>query len=185
MPKAMPFQVTFKRLIETPDLPDLGPGPRSSRLLLPELNRRLDSFIEESNLPSPLDPLLRSAAMLWNDHLDQSHALSQDIRTADGSFLHGMMHRREPDYGNAKYWFHRVGKHASFPTIAGQVSRLLETEPGLVKKLAPLGIWDPSAFVDACGEAAPGPISDPRIQTLKAVQQIEFDCLLAHLFAEL
>ena len=53
--------------------------------------------------------LIQSAALLWHDHLDESHTLSQDIFSADGSFLHGIMHRREPDYSNAKYWFNRAG----------------------------------------------------------------------------
>src|SRR6266513_1791611 len=173
--------VAFKRLIATPDLPDLGPRPRATRLPLSELNHRVDCFIEEASLPSTLQPLVRSAALLWHDYLDESHTLSQNIDTADGSFLHGIMHRREPDYSNAKYWFQRVGKHACFADTAQQVLRLLETKRAkeLAANLAPRGDWDPFAFVDACEEAANRPSSDDRVQTLRAIQEIEFDCLLA------
>jgi len=45
----------------------------------------------------------------------------------------------------------------------------------------PRGDWDPFAFVDACRQAAESPYSTAAIQTLQAVQEIEFDCLLAHL----
>ena len=101
---------TFKGLIATPELPYLGPTPRSSRLPLADLNRKLDGFIQDTQLAPGLQPLIRSAALLWHDHLDESHAISQNIHNAEGSFLHAIMHRREPDYGNAKYWFHRVGQ---------------------------------------------------------------------------
>ena len=186
MPNSIQSWATLKRLIETPDLPGLGPAPRAGRLPLTELNRKVDCFIEEASLPSTLQPLVRSAALLWHDYLDESHSLSQDIRTADGSFLHGIMHRREPDFSNAKYWFHRVGKHACFPDIAQQIARLLETkrEKELAADLALRGDWDPFAFVDACEEVANRPSSGHRVQTLKAIQEIEFDCLLAQVFAK-
>jgi hypothetical protein len=176
---------TLKSLIATPDLPVLGPTPRAGRLPLPELNQRIDRFLAGTKVDAALEPSVRSAALLWHDYLDESHTISQNIPGTDGSFLHGIMHRREPDYPNAKYWLRRVGKHASFSNIASQVARLLEAkdEKALAAKLAPRGDWDPFAFVDACRQAAELPLSDAAVQTLQAVQEIEFDCLLAHLLA--
>ena len=176
----------LKSLIETPDPPDLGPAPRACRLPLAALNRKLDDFIQETNLSSALQPRVRSAALLWHDYLEESHTLSQNIHTPEGSFLHGIMHRREPDYNNAKYWFQRVGRHACFADIAQQVARLLETKRAkeLTADLAPRGDWDPFAFVDACEEAAIRPSSDHQVQTLRAIQEIEFDCLLEQVFAK-
>jgi len=176
---------TLKSLIATPDLPVLGPTPRAGRLPLPELNQRIDRFLADPNLPAAIHPSVRSAVLLWHDYLDESHTISQNIPSADGSFLHGIMHRREPDYSNAKYWFHRAANHRSFSDIAKLVTRLLETkgETELAAKLAPRGDWDPFAFVEACRQAAELPLSDAGGQSLQAVQEIEFDCLLAHLFA--
>ena len=174
---------TLKILIATRDLPALGPTPRAGRLPLPELNQKIDRFLVDTKLSAALQPTVRSAALLWHDYLEESHTISQDIPSAYGSFLHGIMHRREPDYANAKYWFHRAGRHRSFSDIAIQLARLLETkgETELAAKLAPRGDWDPFAFVDACRQAAESPYSTAAIQTLQAVQEIEFDCLLAHL----
>src|SRR2546430_6689730 len=85
----------FKDLIATPALPELGPKPRAGRRALAELNQLLDRFIVEADLPNAIIPLARSAALLWHDYLDESHSISQSIETAEGSFLHGIMHRRE------------------------------------------------------------------------------------------
>ena len=46
---------------------------------------------------------------------DQSHSISQDISSVEGSFWHGIMHRQEPDPGNAGYWFRRVGTASDLP----------------------------------------------------------------------
>src|SRR5262245_27341324 len=58
---------------------------------------------------SVVDPDMALACLaglwLWFDFLDESHTVSQAIHTPEGSFWHGVMHRREGDYGNAKYWF--------------------------------------------------------------------------------
>ena len=43
-------------------------------------------------------------AGLWVrvDFLDESHSISQENHNPTGSFWHGILHRREPDYENAK-----------------------------------------------------------------------------------
>ncbi len=176
----------FRSLIATPDLPGLGPTPRAGRLPLTDLNLKIERFIADARLPAAALPCIHSAALLWHDYLDESHAIAQNIRTIDGSFLHAIMHRREPDYGNAKYWFHRTGRHPCFPQIATEATGALATnaEEELAAQLAPQGNWDPFAFVDACEEAANLLSPDQKIQTLTAIQRIEFDCLLAHLFGK-
>ena len=180
-----PSSKDFKALIATPDWPALGPAPRVGRLPLLEVSQKIDRFLAESNLPAAIHPSIRSAGLLWHDYLDESHTISQNLPGADGSFLHGIMHRREPDYPNAKYWFHRVGKHPSFPDLARQVTGLLDSkgETKLAAKLAPGGDWNPIAFIDVCQEPSQWALSDARIQALQAIQEIEFDCLLARLLA--
>jgi hypothetical protein len=175
----------FRELMSTPEPPELGPGPRAGVLPLEALNEKLDDFLAQPVLPRPVHQPIRSAVLLWHDHLDASHRLSQDLHTADGSFLHGIMHRREPDYGNAKYWFHRVGRHPVFSELAQKAAALLDSrgETTLQREVLPDGKWDPFAFVDAC-EKISRHASQPRTDLLRSIQALEFELLLARLTAQ-
>lgn len=61
---------------------------------------------------------------LLHDFLNESHAISQQIETSSGSFWHGVMHRREGDFSNAKYWFRQVGPHPVFDELWPQIAAL-------------------------------------------------------------
>lgn len=92
-------------------------------------------------------------AGLWLrfDFLDASHRISQEIETPAGSFWHAIMHRREGDYGNSKYWFRRVGAHAVYEPLRMAAAELAAAEPGLDRAagfLAAQSRWDPFAFID-------------------------------------
>lgn len=156
----------FKSAIATPEPPPLGPQRRDGTMEPPVLLRVVENFFAAARAPEHLHPLLRSAALLWHDHLDASHTISQGIETREGSWLHGIMHRREPDYGNARYWFHRVGSHAAFPQLARNVGRKS---------------WDPFAFVDECERAGQGGCATA-IDALRQIQAAEFDVLVEHIF---
>ena len=59
-----------------------------------------------------LAPACRAGLWLYFDFLDESHKISQDDESdPDRNFWHAVMHRREPDASNSKYWFRRVGSH--------------------------------------------------------------------------
>jgi len=160
-------------------MPELGPGPRAWVLSLPELDQKLAACLGRSALPSAVHQPIRALVFLWHDHLDSSHRISQDLHGQDGSFLHGIMHRREPDYGNAKYWFQRVGRHDCFPQLASKATALLgsKAQEALRKELAPGGDWDPFAFIDACEKAADRP-GNPQSQLLREIQAAESQILL-------
>ena len=160
--------------IDTGDLPGLGPEVRSSARPSAVLGQAVGAL----GMSGESAGLAKAAALLWHDHLDESHTVSQDIGSADGSFLHGIMHRREPDYSNSKYWFHRVGDHPCFPVMASAATDYLDAagDEALAKRLASDGRWDPFAFVDAV-EAAVHYGNPGEIESLQHVQRIEFETL--------
>ncbi|MGZ8900424.1 MAG: hypothetical protein ACXW3Z_10040, partial [Limisphaerales bacterium] len=147
----------LKRILDTAEPAALGPERRPGTLSTAELDAELAQAFPARFTPAVRD-LFTAGAYLWHDHLDAAHQIAQSIETADGSLLHGIMHRREPDYGNAKYWFRRVGSHPSFLSLAVRASELLEKadESDLHSRLLPNKTWDPFAFVDAVEDAAEG-----------------------------
>ena len=172
----------ISEFLTTPENAPLGPGPRPGVLAESDLVSKLDPLLRATKLRAGRQQLIRALVLLWHDHLDASHTISQGIESPDGSLVHAIMHRREPDYSNAKYWWRRVGQHPCFPEIARRVADWLKAkgERDLAAKLAPRGEWDAFAFVDACEAAADLPASDERVGVLREIQRIESEVLLEY-----
>ena len=152
----------LKPVFDFANLPGLGPERRDNAM---SVDAVMAAVAGES-------ALIQSAALLWHDYLDESHNFSQEISSADGSFLHGIMHRREPDYSNAKYWFNRVETHPVYPKILNRVTQLVAGTS--LENLAGIK-WDAAAMVDAVSSSRVG--TDEYI-ILQLVQRVEFESLL-------
>lgn len=178
-----PSGTLWSEFFVTAEPPGLGPELRTGVLGLQALNHRLNEALREVSLDHPRSELLRALTLLWHDHLDAAHSISQRVTGEDGAYLHGLMHRREPDYWNAKYWFRQAGRHRIHPRLAAQARSLLDEagEPGLCERLTPGGEWDPFAFVDACQEAEKLAFSAPVRHHLRVVQAAEFALLYGYL----
>jgi hypothetical protein len=100
----------------------------------------------------------------------QAHEVAQDVDSQEGSYWHGIVHRQEPDAGNAGYWFRQVGTHPIFPALAQRAAAI-----GVGKG----GRWDPFAFIDFCEAARREPGSDRERQALE-VQRAEWQLLFAY-----
>jgi hypothetical protein len=171
---------SFEGLLATPEPPELGPGPRAGVQPEAALRQAFDQLLLAVKLPADGEELVFALILLWHDHLDASHQIAQRIATSSGAFVHGIMHRREPDYGNAQYWFNRVGRHPVFPEIAERVGAIseLKSVPDLRGELLPKGKWDPKAMIAACEQTGHPGTGKERKRLLRQVQRAETEALL-------
>ncbi len=79
----------------------------------------------------PPADLSEALEALWWDakgNWDKAHAHAQDAGDA-GAWVHGYLHRKEGDLGNARYWYRQAGRKpaadASFDTEWEEIARTL------------------------------------------------------------
>ena len=137
-------------LLATPRLASLGPGSPEETL-----RPRLQAL--------QLAPVCMAGLWLYFDFLDESHQISQDIETPDGSYWHAIMHRREPDADNSKYWWRRIGRHPVLDSLREHAPSVGYT------------FTTPAAFVDHCEHVRD--TRSPDEETAQRVQLLEWQLL--------
>jgi hypothetical protein len=114
-----------------------------------------------------LPPACTAGLWLRFDFLNESHSISQeDEGNPDRDFWHAIMHRREPDAWNSKYWWRRVGEH---PVLAQLRARAVG-----------YSYTSPEAFVDFCEKVRGTGSADEEVA--KRAQRLEWDLLFAWCF---
>jgi hypothetical protein len=172
---------------------DDSPGPPLVHAAPPR--PRLAQALSESSLAALLSgaPVgarlaLQAGLLQIHDFWEESHAAAQradDLGERDFSaYWHGIAHRREPDAGNATYWFRRVGVHPVFTSLAAEALPWVDEHKGA--SLAPGLIsdrrWNPFAMIDLCTKARPG---SPAETLARRLQRLEMWLLLEATFAAL
>ena len=127
-----------------------------------------DLFIGHTIASPAMADACRSGLLLRLNDLDGSHDLSQQIHSSTGSFWHGIMHRREGDFGNSKYWFRRVSDHEVFGGLADAAQAI---EPAS-------NAWDPFAFVDFVEGIVSG--NENNRSLAEKIQQREWELLFEY-----
>lgn len=175
----------FLDLIRTADPPELGPGPRPGVLPFPVLAGRVDAWLGSAGRPADVADRLRATAYLYHDHADPAHDIVQDLSDRDGALIHGILHRREPDFWNARYWFRQAENHPVYQALTRRLDGLAQgaAQRGWADRLTLSGSVDPLALVDAIEAVHRRPAKDPEVQFLRQVQVAETECLVAHLLA--
>lgn len=145
----------------------LEPGPAEARSVL--AGQRARDLFPDARAPEAA----LSGLWLYFSFFDEAHGIAQDIHTAEGSYWHGILHRQEPDPGNAGYWFRRVGRHAIFTALRDEAV-VIAAE--MKVKFAPPAQWDPFGFIDFCEQARRRPGSHDEIAA-QAIQLAEWQLL--------
>lgn len=169
---------------EVPSLPLLWAGGRGS-WPVDEL-----ALLSDEDLVGvrPSDPdmtaALRGGLLVRADLFEEAHAIFQDILTPTGSYWHGIVHRREPDFANARYWFRRAGEHPFFADLYREIESLFRRPGGewrgeALERLVSRGRWDPMAFIALCEECVEGE-NTGLLRELESIQEIEIESLLRY-----
>ena len=127
------YPLAVATLLTPPRRASLGPGSPNR-----EAYHRLKTLSLENIENKDMADCCLAGLWLYHDYLDEAHKICQDVGTPEGSYWHAIMHRREPDYANSKYWFRRVGKHP----VVEAVAKFARTRNGKPEY--------PFAFVDLC-----------------------------------
>jgi hypothetical protein len=120
-----------------------------------------------------------SGLWLYFSCFEESHSISQDLHSAEGSYWHGILHRQEPDAGNAAYWFRRLGGHPVFPLLHERAEEIIR---GSGVRIQLKDRWDPFAFIELCEEGRLRPGSESE-RVAREIQRAEWQ-LLFHYCAE-
>jgi hypothetical protein len=113
--------------------------------------------------------IVKAGLYLYHSLWDEAHETAQDIATPEGSYWHAIVHRQEPDEGNAGYWFRQVGAHPIFPALRDRAA-------GIGLDFGPR--WNPFQFIEYCERARERAGSgDERkaLETQRAEWQLLFD----------
>ncbi|MBL8816139.1 MAG: hypothetical protein JNL58_08925 [Planctomyces sp.] len=167
--------------------PELGPGHAivSAELLL----EALSGAAEVRRLHGMNRQCVEAGILLLWDQLDACHEISQTMEgkgtPRTGDYWHEIMHRREPDPGNAAYWVRRVGQHPAYGILSSHLQEwLVEQKTPLeeMKCLRDAGLigrpWDPHRMIDLTQAALREP-GAPVESALRRVQYLEILNLLA------
>ena len=103
------------------------------------------------------------------DALPEAHAIFQEATDDPGAYWHGMLHRREGDFDNARYWFRRAGVLPFFAEAhrgACAHSELMACQSN----------WDPYLFTGQCEQTRFG--ADELADEMQALQRVEFHAIL-------
>ncbi len=143
----------FADLLKEQHLGPLGPGKpnEAMRSRLQAASQQAAFAHTRIHNPSMAEACL-AGLWLYHDFLDESHQISQGIATSEGSYWHVLMHRREPDFANSKYWFRRVGSHPVFEPLREWAADVAATAgaDGPATFLLEQSAWNPFTFVDLC-----------------------------------
>ena len=174
-------------------LPEPGPGRAqvSADVLQDAINTAVHglSSAAKGRLTAMQEKCAQAGMLLLWDLLDASHDISQSMEgqgtPRTGDYWHGIMHRREPDAGNASYWFRRVGQHPAFASLASGLTAWMRYQSASAEEMAVVsrllqknGSWDPFAMIELSQQALrmPGSVEHRCCRRIQYFEMLNLLC---------
>ena len=114
---------------------------------------------------------IRSLLILAAGGVDQAHRIVQEMSTADAAYIHGIIHRIDDDFDNARYWFRRARIH---PAGVEMYRRAALASPTVASRR----MWDPDLVTDMLADSRSAGVTEE----LRAILTTEFEVLLQFLW---
>lgn len=154
-------------------LPALVCGPCRN----PQARTMLKEHKPKDLFPASRDARAATAGLyLYWSCFEEAHQLVDDPRTPEATYWHAILHRQEPDSGNAAYWFRQLRDHPIFEPLATEARDIIERNPTAEFRLRE---WDAFAFINFCERAVtqPGSIQE---KAAREIQRVEWQLLFDH-----
>jgi hypothetical protein len=164
----MPYSPFIDRLLRDPELlTKLIPTETLHRAERDRVRQSDDQTIagEQTTVRAPAFALVRGGLLYALDAIHEAHVLFQDAAGDLAAYWHGMMHRREGDFDNARYWFRRAGTQ---PFFAVAHAAAAAHSADMARQMS----WDPYLFTGQCEQAKFGA---ENVAELLALQRVEFE----------
>ena len=126
-------------------------------------------------LPQAPLPLLRAGLFYFHNALADAHKEVSKAESPEASYWHGMVHRREGDFENARYWMRRTGEHPAFQEMQ---SRASDASPNMAKQYG----WDPFLFIHLCEQYKYGETTYKK--ELGHLQKVEFSVIFDYVWRQ-
>lgn len=130
-------------------------------------------FGDETPLPGAPLPLLRGALFYFHNALEDARREFNNGEGEIAAYWHGMVHRRQADFENARHWMRRAGELPMFQEMqsrAGDASPHMTRQPG----------WDPFLFATLCEQFKYGETAYKA--EIIHLQKVEFAVLFDYLW---
>jgi hypothetical protein len=124
-------------------------------------------FAPDAIADAGMASLIRGGLLYAVDAIDHAHRIFQDAKSDLGSYWHGMIHRREGDFDNARYWFRRSGRLPFFQKLHREAA---ESSSLVARQID----WDPYLFTGQCEQVRFGAEED---RELALIQRAEFELI--------
>lgn len=148
------------------------------------IDARLKEIWKEDILPEWSEKHVRCLTLVWFDYLELAHQIADEERSTEFCYFHAMIHRRERDFFNARFWFRQTDRrHVVFANITDEVRKYLNQkgDQQLLESLIRNDEWSPLEFLEEVVKGFKMEPTSEFVRKLQDIQTIEFACWFKYL----